>query len=117
MFNIDALKTNAKPADNKSNVKSFSADRRFIALHNIPNGEDIHLRLMLDADTNNKNGYYVSDSYHLLEVGTKDDGTIIRKMIPCTKNFGHDKCPMCKVANSFYNTDKDMYNKTLSTIS
>lgn len=75
---------------------------QFLPFWDMKTGEQMTVRFLPDANTDNPLLFVVEKLTHSLEINGE------RKTVPCRKMYGHDDCPICKVSAAFFKKkDKD----------
>ena len=97
-FSLDDLKS-AFASGGKSGGNSSKG--KYYNFFNMEFDDSCTIRFLPDANTDNPRGFLVEKHVHKLEINGK------KETVPCLKMYGED-CPICDVAQSFYNEDDEV---------
>lgn len=68
----------------------------YYQLYKIPFDAESIIRFIPDANPKNEQGFLLNNHYHELVLNGET------KRVPCMKNYGHKRCPVCEIAQDFY---------------
>ncbi len=68
----------------------------YYQLYKIPFDTESIIRFVPDANAKNEQGFLINNHYHELVINGET------KRVPCMKNYGHKRCPVCEIAQDFY---------------
>ena len=68
----------------------------YYQLYKIPFDAESIIRFIPDANPKNEQGFLLNNHYHELVLNGET------KRVPCMKNYGHKRCPICEIAQDFY---------------
>ena len=68
----------------------------YYQLYKIPFDTESIIRFIPDANQKNEQGFLINNHYHELVINGET------KRVPCMKNYGHKRCPVCEIAQDFY---------------